>query len=190
MAWITKQSASEKIERRAEPYLTPAMREKLTGELRPRFETALAAVLPALHMIQHEYGWIPHQAMLEIADCLGLKPAEVLDTATFYEEYWLKRKGECLVSVCRSIACEFCGATKVTEAIKKDLGIDVSETTEDGKFTLVELECLGSCGTAPVMLVDEDLHENVSPERAVELLAQVKSGSYKHAGSGAEHHKA
>ncbi len=190
MGWITKQSASAKIERRGEAYLTPAMREKLTGEIRPRFEKPLAAVLPALHMIQHEYGWIPHQAMLEVADALGVKPSEVLDTATFYEEYWLNRKGECLVSVCRSIACEFCGATDVTEAIKTRLGIDVGGTTEDGKFTLVELECLGSCGSAPAMLVDEDLHENVTPERAVGLVDQVVQGAYKHGGSGAEHHKA
>lgn len=190
MGWITKQSGTQKIDRRAEPYLTPEMARSLREEVRPRFETALAAVLPALHMIQHEYGWIPHQAMLEVADCLGVRPAEVLDTATFYEEYWLKRKGECLVSVCRSIACEFCGATKVTEAIKAELGIDVGETTDDGRFTLVELECLGSCGTAPVMLVDEDLHENVTPGRAVALIGQVKAGTYKHGGSGAEHHKA
>ncbi len=189
MGWITKQSASQEIERRAEPYLTPAMADTLNSEIRPRFETPLAAVLPALHMIQHEYGHIPHQAMLEVAECLGVKPSEVLDTATFYEEYWLNRKGRRLVSVCRSIACEFCGATDVTEAVKAKLGIDVGETTEDGEFTLVELECLGSCGTAPVLLVDEDLHENVSAERAVELIDRVKGGTYTRGGSGAEHHK-
>ena len=83
----------------------------------------------------------------------------------FYEEYWLKRKGEHLVSVCRSIACEFCGQPAITQAVKDALGIDVGETTDDGVFTLIELECLGSCGTAPALLIDETLHENVKPEQ-------------------------
>jgi NADH:ubiquinone oxidoreductase subunit E len=123
--------------------------------------------------------------MLEIAEVLGITPAEVFDTVTFYEEYWTKPKGEVLISVCRSIACEFCDATRCTEAIKARLGIDVGQTTTDGKFTLVELECIGSCGTAPAALFNEDLHENLSPERCVHLIDQITDGSYQHGGSGA-----
>merc|ERR1711879_994156 len=93
-------------------------------------------------MIQHHYGWVPHQAMKEIAEVLDIAPSEVLDTVTFYEEYWEHSKGENLISVCRSIACEFCSATDCTEAIKSKLGIDVGQTTPDNKFTLVELECI------------------------------------------------
>jgi NADH-quinone oxidoreductase subunit E len=189
MAWITKQSATESIERRDEPYLTDSMRARLRDEFLPRFETTKGALLPALHMIQHEYGWVPPQAMLEIAEVLEIPPSEVLDTASFYEEYWTNRKGECLVSVCRSIACEFCQATAVTEKIKEVLDIDVGETTDDGKFTLVELECLGSCGTAPVALIDEDLHENVTPEKIAQLLEQKRNGTYVEGGTGAEHHQ-
>ncbi|GJM18149.1 MAG: hypothetical protein DHS20C14_03620 [Phycisphaeraceae bacterium] len=185
MAWITKPSATEQIERRAEPYLTGPMRTKLLETYRPRFETALGALLPALHMIQHEYGWVPRQAMLEIADALGLPPADVFDTATFYEEYWTKPKGEHIVAVCRSVACEFCNATACTEAIKDSLGIDVGETTPDGKVTLVELECLGSCGTAPAALIDEDLHENLTPERLTQLVSSVREGTYTKGGTGA-----
>ena len=189
MAWITKQSATESIERRDEPYLTDSMRARLRDEFLPRFETTKGALLPALHMTQHEYGWVPPQAMLEIAEVLEIPPSEVLDTASFYEEYWTNRKGECLVSVCRSIACEFCQATAVTEKIKEVLDIDVGETTDDGKFTLVELECLGSCGTAPVALIDEDLHENVTPEKIAQLLEQKRNGTYVEGGTGAEHHQ-
>ncbi|MEQ8769031.1 MAG: NAD(P)H-dependent oxidoreductase subunit E [Phycisphaerales bacterium] len=185
MAWITKPSATQQIEKRDEPYLTPAMRDTLLNEYRPRFETGLAAVLPALHMIQHEYGWIPHQAMTEIAQTLDIKPSDVFDTATFYEEYWTHTKGEHVVAVCRSIACEFCEATACTEAVKESLGIDVGETTDDGKITLVELECLGSCGTAPVALIDEDLHENLTPERFVTLVNRVREGTYTKGGTGA-----
>lgn len=183
MAWITKNSAGTQIERRAEPYLTAAMRKDLTDRILPRYANKQAAVLPSLHMIQHEYGWVPAQAMEEIAAFLGLKPAEVIDTASFYEEYWLKPKGEHLVQVCRSIACEFCGQREITEACKRKLGIDVGETTDDGKFTLIELECLGSCGTAPAALIDETLHENLTPQRMEQVLDEAARSA------GRSHHE-
>ncbi len=173
MAWITKNSATMRVERRPEPYLTQTMRSRLESEVLPRYETKKAALLPALHMIQHEYGWIPHQAMLEIAEFLDIPPAEVLDTASFYEEYWLHPKGTHTIAVCRSIACEFCGHEKITQAVKDRLGIEVGETTDDGRFTLVELECLGSCGTAPVALIDETLHERLTPEQILALLDEI-----------------
>lgn len=164
MAWITKNSAAEQVERRPEPYLTPAMRDDLTRNFLPRYETTLAAVLPALHMVQHANGWIPAQAMEEIAEFLKVTPAEVIDAASFYEEYWLRPRGEHLVAVCRSIACEACGHREITDAVKRKLGIDVGETTDDGRFTIIEVECLGSCDTAPVALVDEKLHERLTPD--------------------------
>jgi NADH-quinone oxidoreductase subunit E len=170
MAWITKPSATMRIERRGEPYFTAEMRREMTEKYLPQYAVKQAATLPALHMVQHAYGWIPAQALEEIAAFLLLKPAEVLDTASFYEEYWLRPRGRHLVSVCRSIACEFCGQREVTEACKEHLGIEVGETTDDGKFTLIEIECLGSCGTAPAMLVDEKLHENVRPEQVGGML--------------------
>ena len=149
------------------------MRKDLSERILPRYATKQAALLPCLHTIQHEYGWVPPQAMVEIADFLGLKPADVLDTASFYEEYWLKPKGEHLIQVCRSVACEFCGQREITEACKRKLNIDVGETTDDGKFTLIELECLGSCGTAPAVLIDETLHENLTPAKMEQVLDQV-----------------
>lgn len=176
MAWITKDSAGTKVERRAEPYLSDAMKKDLAERVLPRYAQKQGALLPALHTIQHAYGWIPAQAMLEIAEFLGLKPSDVIDTASFYEEYWLKPKGEHLVQVCRSIACEFCGQREITEACKAKLGIDVGETTDDGKFTLIELECLGSCGTAPAALIDDKLFENLKPADVAKLLDQVADG--------------
>lgn len=187
MAWITKPSGTMKIERRAEPYLTEAMRRDLSERYLPRYERKMGALLPALHMVQHEYGWVPFQAMEEIAAFLEISAAEVYDTASFYEEYWLKPKGRHLVSVCRSIACEFCGQTEITEAVKSALGIDVGETTDDGVFTLIELECLGSCGGAPAILIDEVLHESVTPGQIRELLAKARAQSNGH-GHGHGHH--
>jgi NADH-quinone oxidoreductase subunit E len=122
-------------------------------------------LLPVLHAVQHAHGWIPSAAMVEIATFLGMSPAEVMDTATFYEEYWLRPKGKYLIQVCRSLACEICASKQLTSQVQKKLGLEIGETTSDGKFTLVELECLGSCGTAPAALVNEVLHENLTPER-------------------------
>lgn len=180
MAWITKPSGTMKIERRDAPYLTASMRERLAVTMLPRYENKMGALLPCLHEIQHEYGWIPPQAMMEIAAFLGIQPSDVIDTASFYEEYWLKPKGEHLIQVCRSIACEFCGQPQLSEAIKAHLGIDIGETTDDGKFTLVELECLGSCDTAPVMLIDETLHERVTPESAITIIDAVRAAPGGH----------
>lgn len=177
MAWITKPSATTRIERRPEPFFTRAMTDEMNSKVLPRYERKAGALLPALHMVQHEYGWIPAQAMEEIAAFLDLAPADVLDTASFYEEYWLKPKGRCLISVCRSIACEFCGQQAITDAVRTKLNIDVGETTDDGKFTLIELECLGSCGSAPAILVNEKLHENVTPESVGRIIDAAKHES-------------
>lgn len=180
MPWITKDSANAKIETRPEPYLTDAMKQRLTSEILPRYSDTRGALLPCLHEIQHAYGWVPEQAMVEIATFLGLTPADVLDTASFYEEYWLNRRGKHLVGVCRSIACEFCGQRELTDAIRAKLGgIEVGDTSDDGAFTLVELECIGACGGAPAMLVDEKLHEHVKPEDVGRILDDAaKSGGH------------
>lgn len=174
MAWITKPSGSTKIETRDEPYLTASMKARLSSVMLPRYETKLAALLPCLHEIQHAYGWIPAQAMMEIAAFLSIKPADVIDTASFYEEYWLKPKGKHLIAVCRSIACEVCDHQKITDAIREKLGIEVGETTDDDRFTLVEVECLGSCDTAPVALIDEKLFERLTPEAVVRAIDATK----------------
>ncbi len=178
MSWITKNSANQRVERRAQPYLSPEAKAHLEHEVLPRYETKHAALLPCLHHVQHTNGWIPHQAMLEIAEFLAITPAEVIDTASFYEEYWLKPKGKHVVAVCRSIACEFCGQPEITDAVREHLGIDVGETTDDGEFTLIELECLGSCGTAPALLIDETLHENVAPGAIAGLINAARSSAH------------
>ena len=149
------------------------MKKDLAEKYFPRYPTKRAALLPALHHVQHTYGWIPMQAMEEIAAFLELQPAEVLDTATFYEEYWLKPKGKYLFQVCRSLSCEICGSNQLTQHLVKKLNIEIGETTPDQRYTLVELECLGSCGTAPAMLVNEVLYENVTTETIDQLIAKL-----------------
>lgn len=173
MAWITDNRRTATFERRAEPYLTADMKCELADKYFPRYPTKRAVLLPALHHVQHAYNWIPPQAMEEIAEFLELAPAEVMDTATFYEEYWLKPKGKYLVQVCRSLSCEICGSNDLTNRMRETLGVEVGETTPDGRFTLVELECLGACGTAPVALVNEALYEQLTPQKLDDVVSKL-----------------
>ncbi len=170
MAWIVKDSARTQIDRRDEPYVTDAIRKHFEDEIFPRYATKQAALLPLMHEVQHTHDWIPHQAMEEAADFLGLSVAEVIDTVTFYEEFRLKPVGKYLIQICRSIGCELCGYKALSENVQKKLGILPGETTDDGKFTLVELECLGACGGAPAALINEDLHEDVTWEALDQLI--------------------
>jgi NADH-quinone oxidoreductase subunit E len=149
------------------------MRKFLEDKYFPRYPTKRAVLLKALHLVQHAYGHIPMQAVQEVAEFLGVAPAEALDTATFYEEYWLKPKGKYLVQVCRSLACELVGSGEITKRVCSKLKVEVGETTPDSRFTVVELECLGACGTAPVALVNEVLYENLTPEQMEKVLAEL-----------------
>jgi NADH-quinone oxidoreductase subunit E len=173
MAWIVEDRRTGAADKPAQPYLTESLKRELAEKYFPRYPTKQAVLLPALHAVQHEYGWIPQPALAEVAEFLGLSPAEVMDTATFYEEYWLRPKGQYLFQVCRSLACEICGSGKITEHLRERFGCELGETSADGRFTLVELECLGSCGTAPAVLINEVLHENVTCESIDQLIAQL-----------------
>jgi NADH-quinone oxidoreductase subunit E len=176
MAWTTKPSATQKIPTRAEPYITAAMRERWERDLIPRYATRQGALMPILHEIQHEHRCIPYQAMIEIAKFLAITPAEVLDTVTFYEEYTTEKLGQCVIGICQSIACEVCDHKKLLDHVRTKLGIEPHETTDDGKFTLLTLECLGSCDTAPVALFNETLHENLTVAKVDELIEDARRG--------------
>jgi NADH:ubiquinone oxidoreductase subunit E len=176
MAWITKPSATQKIPTRAEPYLTAAMKDRYERELLPRYATRQGALMPILHDIQHAHRCIPYQAMIEIAAFLKITPAEVLDTATFYEEYSVEPRGACVIGICQSIACEVCEHKALVDRVRERLGIEPHETTDDGRFTLLTLECLGSCDTAPVALLNETLHENLTVEKLDRLIDEAARG--------------
>lgn len=170
MAWITKNSATMEVERREQPYLTDELKAKLETQVIPRFPRRQAATLPVLHALQHEHRWLPYQAIEEAAEFLGLQASEVLDTATFYEEFWLRPHGKYVIWVCQSISCELLGHGKLLERLQQKLGIEPGQTTDDGKFTLMTVECLGSCGTAPCALINERLHEDLTVENFERLI--------------------
>jgi len=174
MAWIVKNSGTMQIDRQDQPYLDAGLKAQLEKDVLTRYPTKQAAVLPVLHAIQHKHNWIPPQAIEETADLLELTASEVLDAASFYEDFWLKPKGKYLIMLCQSISCELLGQVDLLEKIKAKLGIDVGQTTADERFTLVTVECLGSCSTAPCALVNEKLYESLTADNFERVLDELE----------------
>jgi len=172
MPWLSENRRAQLLTT-GQPLLTEELKAVLRDKYFPRYPTKRAVLLPALHLVQHEYNWLPPQAIEEIAVFLDIAPAEAMDTASFYEEYWLKPKGKYLLQVCRSLACEICQSGKITSHLQDKLRVEPFDTTADNRFTLVELECLGACGTAPVMLVNEVLYENLTTDKIDDILAKL-----------------
>jgi NADH-quinone oxidoreductase subunit E len=174
MAWITKNSGSAKIERRDTPYLDQQMKDTLETEVVSRYPARRAAALPVLHAVQDKYGWLPAQALEEAAEFLKITPTELMDTASFYEMYFLQPKGKYTLWVCESLACELLNHEDIIDALKKKLNIELHETTKDGKFTLMPAECLGACGGAPCALVNEKLHECIKIPDFLKLIDELE----------------
>ncbi len=170
MAWITKNSATLKIDRREKPYLSDAIKKDFQERMFPRYPNKQAATIPLLHAIQDEHNYLPYQAIEEAAEFLGLPASVVLDTATFYEEFFLQPRGKYTVWVCQSVACEIMGNQKLVEKLSDKLGIAPGETTDDGKITLLNVECIGACGGAPCALVNHKLHENLNADNVEQIL--------------------
>lgn len=142
--------------------------------IRDEFPDPQSALLPALWLAQQDYGgWLPEAAFDEVAAVMGLSEAHVAATATFYTMLNKKPVGRHLVQVCTNIACSLLGSDHLVEHISSKLGIAVGETTPDGKFTLLEVECLGSCGTAPVMQIGDRYYEDLTVEKIDRILAEL-----------------
>jgi NADH-quinone oxidoreductase E subunit len=176
MAWTVKPSATATIPTRDEPYLTDELKTKFT-EIVARYEQKRGALMPILHEIQHAYGHIPYQAMVEIAAFLELAPGDVLDTVSFYEEYSTEPLGKYVIAMCQSVACEVCGHQAILDHLRERLEIEPHETTDDGMFTLLALECLGACDGGPCALVNDDLHENLTIEKIDAILDDLERGA-------------
>lgn len=135
-----------------------------------------SALIPLLHLAQAEFeGWLSPQAMDYVAGLLSIKPIEVYEVASFYTMFNLKPVGKCLIEVCRTSSCWLRGANEIIEHLEKKLGIKEGETTPDGMFTLKTVECLGSCGTAPMMMVGAQFHENLTMEKVDGIVEKHKA---------------
>jgi NADH-quinone oxidoreductase subunit E len=137
-------------------------------------ENNQSALIPVLHTVQDELGHISNESMKEVAVILNLSPACVQNVVTFYTMYFSEPKGRHVIWLCRTLSCALRGAEHVEHYIGDKLNIKTGQTTPDGKITFMEAECLAACGTAPVMLVDEKLHENLTKNKVDSILDSLK----------------
>jgi len=140
-----------------------------------------SAVLPLLHLAQAEFqGWLSIPVMDYVASLLKIQPIEVYEVASFYSMYNLNPVGKCVIEVCRTGPCWLMGAEDIIAHIEKKLNIKIGETTADGMFTLKTVECLASCGTAPMMQIGEKYHENLTCEKTDEILNDYRENTKEH----------
>jgi NADH-quinone oxidoreductase E subunit len=143
-------------------------------ELRARYpEGSRSAALPALRLAQEKHGWLSREAIEETAEALEVTPAFCYSIATFYDMLHVEPVGRRTIDVCTNLPCALCGAQQVLEAFESELGIRAGETTPDGEITLRAVECLGGCGYATVVAVDDRYRQRVRPETVREILQEL-----------------
>jgi len=134
-----------------------------------------SAILYALYLAQGQQGYITGNAMAFVAGQIGCSRADVEDVVSYYTMFYTKPVGKRVLNVCRTLSCALLGAERVTEALSAKLGIKPGQTTPDGEFTLIEVECLGACDRAPVVMVNDDWHERLAPEQAGQFIDDLKA---------------
>ncbi len=154
---------------------TPEQRQEIERIL-ARYPTKKAAIMPLLWMAQKHWGWLSLEVMQLVARTLDLPPSHVLAVATFYTMYKKAPTGKHLIQVCHTLSCALAGAERIIAHIEKRLGIRAGETTEDGLFTLVRVECLAACGSGPMCQVDDDYYELLTEEKVDEILDALREG--------------
>jgi len=156
------------------PVFVGAVRAEL-DELLTRYPTKMGALLPALWIAQRERGWVSSAAMAEVAEVLELTPAYVKGVVTFYTMYHQHPVGTHFIQVCTTSPCQVCGAEEVVEAFLRHTNCqELGVTSGDGKYTVIEVECLGACGFATPVMINEEFIESVTPEKVPDVLARLK----------------
>lgn len=156
------------------PFQFDAERDAEFERLVKRYPTRESMILPALWLAQEQEGWISAEAIGYIADRIGTYASKVFEVATFYTMYHLHPMGTYHICVCRTLSCYLLGKQQIVDYLEQELGLKPGEITKDGKFSLEEVECLGHCGTAPVVQVNGEFHENMDVEKMKALLATLK----------------
>ena len=145
--------------------------DKLKRRYPAGFESSL--VLPLLHFAQQEKGWISEEDASAIAECTGVARIQVTEALSWYTMLRRQKAGRHVIKVCRNISCSLRGAERVIDQLRERLGIEVGETSADGRFTLLTVECLASCGTAPAMQIGDTYHENLDAAALERILAEL-----------------
>jgi len=138
-----------------------------------KYPVQRSAILPLMFIVQRERGYLDPPGVGYLAKRLAVRYTDIWEVATFYSMIYMHPVGKYHIQVCRTLSCKIRGAGKITEYCSQKLGINVGETTADGRFTLSEVECLGSCGTAPMFQLNFDYHENLTPEKIDQILDQL-----------------
>lgn len=175
--YATFHRSERKLGEEGEPF-------EYTAENRARFDAMIqhyppdrkrSAVLPALYLVQYQQGFVTATAMRYVAGLLGITPADVEDVVSFYTMFYTKPVGKFVLQVCRTLSCAVNGAERLTEELAAVLGIRPGETDPGRQFTLLEVECLGACDRAPVVMVNDTWHECVKPEDARKLVEGLRA---------------
>ncbi len=165
------------------------MRERLSQVLAPHCGQR-GATIPVLQKVQEELGYLPEEAISEIANFLGLSRNEVYGVASFYAQFRFERQGEHLVRVCQGTACHVRGGRRILDVVEQELGIKPGQTTEDYKFSLERVACFGACALAPVMVIDKTVYGKMTTVKARQILSQYlreAQGSPEPRDNGGEH---
>ena len=143
--------------------------------LKSRYPSPKALSLPCLWMAQYQEGIISLDAIERISELIDIPPMEIYRVATFYTMFNLEPVGKYHIQLCKTLSCALCGKAEMLEHLKNRLGLSPGESSEDGKFTLTQVECLGSCGTAPVMQINDRYYENLTPEKIDAVLDSLSN---------------
>ena len=155
------------------PELTDQTKKKIE-EIASRYTSKEAALLPVLHLVQREKGFISQQEEKQVAHLLNIKPIKIKEVVTFYTMFNQKEVGKYHIQVCSNLSCSLLGAESLIDHLKDKFGIEVGETTSDQKFTLTTVECLGACEQAPCMMVNFDYHGNLDKEKIDNILDNLE----------------
>jgi len=153
--------------------LTEQDRERIRTEA-GHFAAPQAASVEALKVVQERAGWVSDEDLKEVAELLGMSPAELDSVATFYNLIFRKPVGKHVILVCDSVSCWIMGYESIREHLKSRLGVELGGTTADGQFTLLPMCCLGTCDRAPAMMVGSDLHRDLDPEKIDQILESYR----------------
>jgi NADH-quinone oxidoreductase subunit E len=163
-----------------EPFAYTAASQAKFDEVVTRYppERRKSAILFALYLVQEQQGYVSREGMRHVAQQIGCTPAEVEDVVSYYTMFYTKPVGKYVLNVCRTLSCALRGAERVTEELREKLGIQPGQTDPTGTFTLIEVECLGACDRGPVVMVNDEWHECLAPERVGQFVDDLRTKGF------------
>ncbi|MCK4224758.1 MAG: NAD(P)H-dependent oxidoreductase subunit E [candidate division Zixibacteria bacterium] len=148
--------------------------QKRIAELKDKYPQKRSAILPAMHVVLEEVGFYNRDILKQVSELLGLSEMEVTETLSFYTYFPKQGVGKYHIQVCSNVSCMLLGAEQLVKYLEEKLKIKIGETTSDGLFTLSAVECLGSCGTAPVMQINQTYYENLTKDKVDQIIEELK----------------